>query len=93
MKPFPTYESDIYYHIGISYCRREKYHKSIYPYSRCIELNPDPIYFHERAKAYQMLGEHIKAIDDFNRVINSNNRNARAYFRRAFSYKAIDVIA
>ena len=67
------------------------YHKAIYPFTKCIEINPDPIYYHERAKAYQMLEEHDLAISDFDMVIQYNPRNARAYFRRAFSYKAIEV--
>lgn len=33
-KPYVTYESDIYYHVGLAYCNVEKFEKSIYPYSR-----------------------------------------------------------
>jgi tetratricopeptide (TPR) repeat protein len=29
--PFPSYEADIYYHIGLSYCIQEKFEKAIYP--------------------------------------------------------------
>lgn len=32
-----TYEPDIYYHIGLSYCRLEKFEKSIFPFTRCVE--------------------------------------------------------
>ena len=46
-------------------------------------------YIHERAKAFQMIDEHEKAIEDFSLVIKKNPKNAHAYFRRAFSYKAI----
>ena len=46
-------------------------------------------YLHERAKAYQMIGEHRLACQDFNVVIKKNPRNAHAYFRRAFSLKAL----
>lgn len=84
-----TYISDIYYHIGLSYCNRHKYEKSIFPYSKAIEFIPNELkYRHERAKAYQILGEHDLAIKDFSDVIRMNPRNAHAYFRRAFSYKA-----
>jgi tetratricopeptide (TPR) repeat protein len=52
-KPFPTYEPDIYYHIGLSYCREEKFEKAIFPLTKCIERIPHDIrYTHERAKAY-----------------------------------------
>lgn len=85
-KPFPSYEPDIYYHIGLAYCLTEKFEKSIYPYSKAIEMVPTEIkYIHERAKAYQMIDDHEKAVKDFSKVIDKNPRNAHAYFRRAFS--------
>ena len=52
-KPFINYEADIYYHIGLAYCRVQKFEESIWPFSRCIERNPSDIrYVHERAKAH-----------------------------------------
>ena len=33
-KPYISYESDIYYHIGLAYCNQEKFEKSIYPYKK-----------------------------------------------------------
>jgi tetratricopeptide (TPR) repeat protein len=51
--PFPTYESDIYYHIGIAHARKEEYEESVEPLSKCIEMCPnEAIYYHERAKSY-----------------------------------------
>lgn len=89
-KPFMTYEADIFYHLGLAYCRLQKFEKSIYPYSRCIEKIPSDLrYIHERAKAYQMIDEHEKAVADFDIVIKKNPKNAHAYFRRAFSLKAL----
>ena len=46
-------------------------------------------YIHERAKAYQIIEEHQHAVDDFSVVIKKNPKNAHAYFRRAFSQKAL----
>ena len=46
-------------------------------------------YIHERAKAYQMIEEHEKAVTDFSLVIKKNPKNAHAHFRRAFSLKAL----
>ena len=48
-------------------------------------------YIHERAKAYQMIYDHERAIEDFNVVIKKNPKNAHAFFRRAFSHKALKV--
>ena len=91
-KPFLTYEADIYYHMGLAYCRVEKFEKSIFPFSRCVERIPTDIrYVHERAKAYQMIDYHEKAVEDFSVVIKRNPKNAHAYFRRAFSLKSLKV--
>jgi len=88
--PYISYEADIYYHIGLAYCNQEKYEKSIFPLSMCIEIIPSEIkYIHERAKAYQMIEDHEKAVQDFNMVIKKNPKNAHAHFRRAFSHKAL----
>ena len=91
-RPFLTYEADIYYHLGLAYCRMEKFEKAIFPYSRCIKLIPSDLrYVHERAKAYQMIEYHEEAVIDFNAVVKKNPKNAHAHFRRAFSLKALKV--
>ena len=88
--PYISYEAEIYYHIGLAYCNQEKFEKAIYPYSRCVEMIPSEIkYIHERAKAYQMIEDHQKAVADFDVVIKKNPKNAHAHFRRAFSQKAL----
>jgi tetratricopeptide (TPR) repeat protein len=88
--PPETIEPDIYYHIGLSYCHLEKFEKAIFPFSKCIEMVPSDVrYVHERAKTYQMIEDHENAITDFNHVITKNSKNAHAYFRRAFSLKAM----
>jgi len=91
-KPFLTYESDIFYHLGLAYCRVEKFEKAIFPYGRCVERIPTDVrYIHERAKAYQMIEMHEQAVADFNVVIKRNPKNAHAFFRRAFSLKSLKV--
>lgn len=35
-QPYSTYKPDVFYHIGLAYCRLEKFEKSIFPYSQCI---------------------------------------------------------
>ena len=82
--------ADIYYHIGLCYCNREKFEKSIYPFSQGIKIDQTNInYYHERAKAYQMIENHNEAVADFDMVIKKNPKNANAHFRRAFSVKAL----
>ena len=46
---------------------------------------------HERAKSYQMINMHEQAVDDFTAVLRRNPTNAHAFFRRAFSLKALKV--
>uniref|UniRef100_A0A0G4IFW0 UDP-N-acetylglucosamine--peptide N-acetylglucosaminyltransferase SPINDLY n=1 Tax=Chromera velia CCMP2878 TaxID=1169474 RepID=A0A0G4IFW0_9ALVE len=48
-----------------------------------------PHYVHERAKALQAVGQHARALQDFSVVLDMQPSNARALFRRAFSYKAL----
>jgi len=93
-EPQPDHEPDIYYHVGLAYCREEKFEKSIFPFTKCIERVPsDMRYIHERAKAYQMINMHKQAVEDFDVVITNNSKNAHAFFRRAFSHKALKVFS
>jgi Tfp pilus assembly protein PilF len=88
--PHESFQPDIYYHLGLAYCREEKFEKAIFPLTKCIDRIPSDIrYTHERAKAYQMIEMHTEAVADFNTVIKRNPQNAHAYFRRAFSLKAL----
>ena len=91
-EPYATYEPDIYYHVGLAYCREQQFEKAIYPLTKCVDRIPhNVLYVHERAKAYQMIGYHEEAVQDFNAVIKKNPKNAHAHFRRAFSLKALKV--
>ena len=68
--PVESYEPDIYYHLGLAYCRMEKFEKAIFPFSKCIDRIPsDSRYTHERAKAYQMIEMHAEAVTDFDAVL------------------------
>ena len=93
-KPYLTYEPDIYYHLGLGYARQQKFEKAIWPLSRCIDRMPTEVkYLHERAKAQQMIELHEEAVKDFSKVIKLNGKNAHAFFRRAFSLKALKQFA
>ena len=48
-----SYIADTYCNVGLAYCNLEKFEKSIYPFTKCIEHVPSELrYIHERAKAY-----------------------------------------
>ena len=38
--PEISYEADIYYHIGLAYCQLERFEKSIFPFTKCIDIIP-----------------------------------------------------
>ncbi len=64
------------------------FHNSVEPLSEAIKLQPNfPHYIHERAKAYLLIGEYVKAECDFNRVIDMQPINSHAYFGRGFAMK------
>jgi tetratricopeptide (TPR) repeat protein len=52
-RPYRTFECDIYYHIGLAYSRVEKFEKSIFPFTYCVnKISTDIRFIHERAKSY-----------------------------------------
>lgn len=95
-EPYSSYEPDIYYHIGLCYANLEEFELSIEPYSKAIEMCEDePVYYHERAKALLLVGNHPNllldeyeaSVKDYNDVIKMQPYNAHAYFGRAFAFK------
>ncbi|CAE7275041.1 TTC6 [Symbiodinium pilosum] len=88
--PIPGHEAEVYYHLGVSYANLGKHQLAVPVYDQAISLakGDRPHYLHERAKSLQIIGEHKRALDDFSRVIDLQPTNARAMFRRAFSFKA-----
>merc|ERR1719230_195209 len=87
--PYPEHLADIFYHLGVSYANLGKHSLAVLAYDRAVLRGPGkPHYLHERAKSLQVVGEHEKALHDFSKVIDMQPTNARAMFRRAFSFKA-----
>ena len=43
--PYITYQADIYYHVGLAFCRLERYGDSIFPFSAAIKMIPGDIRF------------------------------------------------
>lgn len=58
-------------------------------YDQAVRAERQIPYVHERAKSLQMCMRHKEAIRDFDNVIAAYPRLASAYFRRAFSHKAV----
>lgn len=56
-----------------------------------IELDPQPRFYHERAKCQILLDKNANAHKDLNEVIKQQPNNAFAYFRRGFAHKALKL--
>lgn len=90
LDPSNSHLADIFYHLGVSYANLGKHNLAVPAYDQAVQRGgPErPHYLHERAKSLQVIGEHDRALRDFSRVIDAQPTNARAMFRRAFSFKA-----
>ncbi|KAF4702973.1 hypothetical protein FOZ63_000098, partial [Perkinsus olseni] len=89
--------ADLYYHLGLCEAnvgtRPQRALHAFTEAMKCLpsEGPPKPHYVHEKAKALQMCGEHEKALRHFSEVLRWQPLNARAMFRRAFSFKALKM--
>ncbi len=83
---------DLYYHLGISFANLNKHLFAVPAFDEAlkrVKMEEYPHYLHERAKSEQVIGEHEKALQDFSKVLQMQPDNARCYFRRGFSFKAL----
>lgn len=91
----PATLPDVYYTIGLAHANSDTHDAAEEAFSAALAVNPPPprklrlLYLHERAKSRQMIAMHEEAVEDFTEVIALNACNAHAYFRRAFSHKAL----
>lgn len=84
--------ADLYYHLGVSYANIDKHPLAVPAYDHAVSRRGDmPHYRHERAKSLQAIADHTSALRDFTRVLDLQPTNAHAFFRRAFSYKAMGL--
>ena len=67
--------------------------KALESFTRAVELQPNEDNYYQRGSTYQQLGEHRKAIADFDQVIAFKPAEAPGYFARAESRRAIGDIA
>ena len=66
------------------------YEQAITPLTKAISFHKyEACYVHERAKCYLLINEFQKALDDFNTVLNLQQKNPHAYFGRGFAKKAL----
>jgi tetratricopeptide (TPR) repeat protein len=63
--------------------------KALADFTRALELYPDLDNYYQRGATYQLMGEHQKAIKDFDEAVAFSPYSAQAYFARAESKRAI----
>jgi hypothetical protein len=62
----------------------KKFREACEHYSRAIDLDPtNPIYFSNRAMCHSRLGDHAKALEDAEKVIQLKPEWAKGYYRKA----------
>lgn len=59
-------------------------------YTQAIALNPDAIYYCNRAACQSNLGQHDKAIEDCTAALKLDSSYAKAMNRRAAAYEKLE---
>ena len=66
---------------GNSLMGQKLYDSAIEQYSEAIQLDPNPVYYSNRAAAWGGLGRHEKAVEDAERAIGIDPKFAKGYSR------------
>lgn len=79
-----------YFSIAYQAVENKNYNDAVKYYSKILELSPDIItqsnVYNNRGIAYQSIGEPLKAIEDYTRVIELNPAHAYAFNHRGNAY-------
>lgn len=60
---------------------QKKYDEAIQQYTEAIKLNPNPVFYSNRAAAYGALNKHEQAAEDAERAIDLDPKFAKGYSR------------
>ena len=72
---------------NVYYYDRKDAHKALPFYNKAIELNPnEPIYYRNRASAYQKISQFEEALSDYNKAIEIDSTSAITYNNRGLIY-------
>ncbi len=75
-----------FFYLGHALCESERFNESISAYKNSIDLIPLAIAYYNRGGAYGNLNQHERAIEDYNKAIDSNPNLAEAYTNRGNAY-------
>ena len=77
---------------GNSLMGQKQYNAAIEAYDAAIKLNPDPVYYSNRAAAYGSLGQHDKAAEDAESAISIDPKFAKGYSRLGHARLSLDDV-
>lgn len=72
---------------GNSLMSQKKYGDAIQQYTEAIALNPNPVYYSNRAAAHGALNDHEKAAEDAERAIDLDPKFAKGYSRLGYVHR------
>ena len=72
---------------GNKFFTSQRYTEAIEMYSQAIHLNPDPIYYSNRAACYSMLKDYENVVQDCSMALQMDRKYVKALSRRALAYE------
>jgi len=75
-----------FFYLGNALYEQKDFENSIKVYTISLELNEHAEAYYNRGVAYAKLGEHKRAIKDYDRAIELNPEDAEAYINRGLAY-------
>ena len=72
---------------------RANYNKAIDLYGQAILLKPDPVFYSNRAAAYNILSDYDKVVEDTTAAISMNPEYVKALNRRAHAYEHLGFLS
>jgi len=75
-----------FFYLGYALYEQEDFENSINAYSISLELDEYAGAYSNRGLAYAELGEHDRAIEDYDKAIELNKEYAEAYYNRGLAY-------
>lgn len=87
-------EYDEYKQKGNDFVKQNNYQKACEMYSKCVEIDPaNPVAYLNRSLCYVKLNKPDSAISDSNFVLQKEEKNVKALYRRAMAYRQKDNLS
>lgn len=74
---------------GFTKTQQKQYREAILDYNKSIQIQPNQKAYANRGLAYSLIGEHLKAVDDYTKSLAINAEDFITYYYRGVSYKSL----